>query len=60
MDTKRGKTDREEEEMRRKGNGDFLVFRWSNLDGLRVKVDPCNEGYAWVPKFGSFVKLQEV
>ena len=38
----------------------FSVFRWSNLDGLRVKVDPCNDGYAWVPKFGSFLKLQEI
>ena len=26
----------------------------------RVKVDSRNEGYAWVPKSGSFVKLQEV
>ena len=28
--------------------------------GARGKVDPRNEGYAWVPKSGSFVKLQEV
>ena len=38
----------------------FPAFRRSNLDGLRVKVDQHNEGYAWVPKSGSFVKLQEV
>ena len=38
----------------------FLAFRWSNLDDPRVKVDPRNEGYAWVPKYGSFFKLQEV
>ena len=36
------------------------MFRRSNLDDPRVKVDPHNEGYAWVPKSGSFVKLQEV
>ena len=28
--------------------------------GARVKVNPHNESYAWVPKSGSFVKLQEV
>ena len=28
--------------------------------GARGKVGPHNEGYAWVPKFGSFVKPQEV
>ena len=28
--------------------------------GARSKVDPCNEGYTWAPKSGSFVKLQEV
>ena len=28
--------------------------------GARVKVDPRNESYVWVPKSGSFVKLQEV
>ena len=38
----------------------FPAFRRSNLDGLRVKVNPRNEGYAWVPKSGSFAKLQEV
>ena len=52
------------EEKRKKGGEKkreiFLAFRWSNLDGSRVKVDPRNEGYAWVPKYGSFVKLQKV
>ena len=28
--------------------------------GARSKVDPHNEGYVWVPKSRSFVKLQEV
>ena len=28
--------------------------------GARSKVDPRNEGYAWVPKSESFVKFQEV
>ena len=39
---------------------DFPTFRRSNLDGPRIKVGPRNESYAWVPKSGSFVKLQEV
>ena len=38
----------------------FLACQRSNLDGPRVKVYPCNESYEWVPKSGSFVKLQEV
>ena len=38
----------------------FLAFRRSKLDGPGVKVDPCNEGYSWVPKSWSFVKLHEV
>ena len=38
----------------------FPAFRRSNLDGPRVKVNPRNEGYAWVPKPRSFDKLQEV
>ena len=38
----------------------FPAFRRSNLDGPRVKVDPRNEGYACIPKSGSFVKLHEV
>ena len=28
--------------------------------GAEGKVDPCNEGYAWIPKSWSFVKLHEV
>ena len=40
--------------------GIFLAFRRSNLDGLKVKVDPCIAGYACVPKSLSFVKLREV
>ena len=38
----------------------FLVFRQLKLDGLRIKVGPRNESYAWVPKSGSFVNLQDV
>ena len=38
----------------------FPAFRLSNLDDPRVKVDPRIESYAWVPKLGSFVELQEV
>ena len=38
----------------------FQVVRRSNLDGPRIKVDPRNESYAWVPKSGSFIKLQDV
>ena len=30
------------------------------FDEARVKVDPRNESYVWVPKSGSFVKLQDV
>ena len=28
--------------------------------GSEGKVDPRNEGYAWTPKYWSFVKLHEV
>ena len=24
------------------------------------KVDPCSEGYTWVPKFWNFIELHEV
>ena len=38
----------------------FPAFGRSKLDGLRIKVIPRNERYTWLPKSGSFVKLQEV
>ena len=65
---KGGKSDRGEKEKtwekRKKGGekkrGIFPAFRRSNLNDPRVKVDPRNESYAWVPKSWSFVKLQEV
>ena len=38
----------------------FSAFRRSNLDGSRVKVNPCNQGYPWVPKSGSFVKFKKI
>ena len=37
----------------------FSAFRQSELDSPRRKVDPRIATYAWVPKSGSFVKLQE-
>ena len=49
-----------EKERGRKENEIFPAFQLSNLDSLRVKDNLRNEGYAWVPKSGSFVKLQEV
>ena len=63
------KSDRKEEnesrERKRKNVGKrereiFPEFRRSKIDGPRIKVGPCNESYAWVPKYVSFVKLQEV
>ena len=51
---------RREEEREEKKRGIFPAFRRSNPDSLKVKVGPRNEGYTWVPKFGSFVKLQNV
>ena len=38
----------------------FPMFRRSELDGLRRKVDPHIATYAWVSKFWSFIKLHEV
>ena len=40
--------------------GIFPVFRRSNPDGPRVKVNPCIAGYVWVAIFWSFFKLREV
>ena len=60
------KKKRGEEKSNRKGKENerkrkiFPAFQWSELDGLRIKVGPHNESYAWVPKSRSFVKLQEV
>ena len=34
----------------------FPVFRWSDLDSPRTKVDPHNESYVWVPKSEFFVE----
>ena len=50
----------EREREREIEKGIFSVFRRSNPDGLRVKVDPRIVGYAWVPISWSFVKLHEV
>ena len=51
---------RREKEREEKKREIFQAFRLSNLDGPRVKVDPRNEGYLWVPKSRSFIKLQEI
>ena len=58
--TKRGRKRIERERNGEKKKNIFPAFRRSNLDGPRVKFDPHNKGYTWVPKFGSFVKLQEI
>ena len=51
------KTNRERKKGGEKKMDIFSAFRWSNLDGPRIKINQRNEGYAWVPKSGSFVKL---
>ena len=57
----REEPDRERERKgREKKKEIFPAFRLSNLDGLRVKVDPRIAGCTWVPKSWSFVKLREV
>ena len=56
----RKRIEREEEMGEKRKREIFQAFQRSNLDGPRVKVDPRNEGYVWVPKSKSFVKLQEV
>ena len=40
--------------------GIFPVFRQSNPDDPRVKVDPRIAGYAWVPISWNFVEFREV
>ena len=56
-----GKTGEKRERKGKRGKiVDFSAFRWSKLDGLRIKVGPCNKSYTWVPKSLGFVKLQEV
>ena len=62
--TKRGrKSIREGKQRRERKKGEegkrekFPMFRWSKLDGPRIKGSPRNESYAWVPKSVSFVKL---
>ena len=54
------KTDRERKKGGEKKMEIFPAFQLSNLDSPRVKVNPRNESYTWVPKYRSFVKLQEV
>ena len=58
--------ERAEKERERKGKRGFrFSLRYTKI-GLSVfirargKIGPRNEGYAWVPKFWSFVKPQEV
>ena len=61
-------------ERKRERQGEILFFIFSSLHfflrsmeigsydffGVRGKVDLCDEGYAWVPKSWSFVKLYKV
>ena len=47
---KKGKWEREKEKI-------FLVFRQSEINSLRTKVGPCQEGYAWVLKFEFFFEV---
>ena len=60
-----------EEKKREKNRGRKLIERGRKgekrkgrfsrrSDSPRVKVYPRNQGYAWVPKSGSFVKFQEI
>ena len=67
---KKGERKRERKGRRRKTKGErkngeekeknFLAFQRSKLYGPRIKVCPHNESFAWVPKSGSFIKLQDV
>ena len=63
------KRERREERKKREEEGgersstfslDFLEIRPSTFVGPRDKVDPRSESHVWVPKSGSFDKLQEV
>ena len=55
------KSDRERERKERETKREiFPAYQWSELDGLRRKVDPRIASYALVPKSWSFVKLHEV
>ena len=66
----KGKREREEEiehkrERKKPKRGFCFSLRFTEIGPsvfvrARSKVDPRNEGYAWVPKSSSFVKLQEV
>ena len=66
---RRGKIRKRSREKERKKKKEKGVFRFSLRSteiglsvfvGVRSKVGPRNERYAWVPKYGSFIKLQEV
>ena len=59
------RTSRRERERERGKKGFRFSLRPTEIGpsifvGARGKVDPRNESYVWVPKSGSFVKLQEV
>ena len=49
------KADRERKKEGEKKREIFSAFRRLNFDNPRIKVGPHNEGYAWVPKSGSFI-----
>ena len=65
----KGKMEREEEIEQKREKKTKRVFRFSLRSteiglsvfiGARSKFHPRNEGYTWVPKSRSFIKLQEV
>ena len=58
-------TEKEREKKKNKKRVFCLPLRSTEIGlsvfvGVRGKVGPRNEGYAWVQKSGSFIKLQEV
>ena len=65
MEEKKKTEQREREKRKKKKRGFPLLSKiyknWAvDFHRRRGKVGPHNEGYAWVPKFGSFVKPQVV
>ena len=59
---RKGETDGERERVGEERNSNFSLrstkIGLSVFVGEQGKVDPRNKSYAWVPKSGSFVKLQ--
>ena len=57
---RRSRIEREGDKGERKKMRIFPVFRRSNPDGPRVKVNPRITGYAWVLISWNFVKIRDV